>query len=383
MKKSIFIALLAAGALNCAAQQTMYLVKGDRVVAKYGVEEVDYVSFELPAGVVDLPEGGGLVNTTFQGAAATYYGTEDGCGNFQVVFSTKSIVDENPPMTLMYLQFSTPAVTDITDITLAEGVYTLAEPGTVGQFKFYGGERAIDPDGEKVGGTLIVDRPNNATTDITLVTDGQFSVKKADNGYAIAGMFKLENGSVLDFNYTGAVVIDNKSSEQLPPDEEPLPASSLIGDVDFTVYNGESYGTVWTKFFADEPRFDYVYILLYGDGNYADLLQLALVVDREKYPDTVLPKGTYSMISRAPGALTGVDTASYPAFSIKTDTGIVDYGCWLVQGYSERNPLVSGQVEVLEDATSLDNVKLRVTLRDNSDTPHTVTCSFDGRLFPL
>ncbi len=56
MKKIILpLLLMAASFTPVAADETMYLIKGDQVVAKYGVDDVDYVSFKLPEGVVDAP----------------------------------------------------------------------------------------------------------------------------------------------------------------------------------------------------------------------------------------------------------------------------------------------------------------------------------------
>lgn len=53
MTGKIFVAacaaLLTAGTL--AAQENVYLIKGDRVVGKYAVGDVDYLSFELPEGI--------------------------------------------------------------------------------------------------------------------------------------------------------------------------------------------------------------------------------------------------------------------------------------------------------------------------------------------
>lgn len=53
MKKNIFMAAaLAFAALSVSAQDdTMYLVKGDRVVGKYNVDAVDYITFKLPDDV--------------------------------------------------------------------------------------------------------------------------------------------------------------------------------------------------------------------------------------------------------------------------------------------------------------------------------------------
>lgn len=49
---SVAVALTALGA-PAADNETMYLVKGNRVVAKYAVDAVDYISFNLPDDVLD------------------------------------------------------------------------------------------------------------------------------------------------------------------------------------------------------------------------------------------------------------------------------------------------------------------------------------------
>lgn len=55
MKKNILMvaAVGIAATFQLSAQDTMYLVKGDRVVGKYNVEDVEYVTFDLPDGVHD------------------------------------------------------------------------------------------------------------------------------------------------------------------------------------------------------------------------------------------------------------------------------------------------------------------------------------------
>lgn len=60
MKKILAImAFIAGTVLNAAAQTAdgdfVYLIKGDKVVAKYSVGDVDYVSFRLPEGVQESP----------------------------------------------------------------------------------------------------------------------------------------------------------------------------------------------------------------------------------------------------------------------------------------------------------------------------------------
>lgn len=53
-KKSIIAAALILAATGASAQnETMYLVKGDRVIGKYGVDAVDYITFNLSNDIID------------------------------------------------------------------------------------------------------------------------------------------------------------------------------------------------------------------------------------------------------------------------------------------------------------------------------------------
>lgn len=52
-KLLLMIIMVAAVAATGMAQENMYLIKGNQVVAKFGVDEVDYVSFKLPEGVTE------------------------------------------------------------------------------------------------------------------------------------------------------------------------------------------------------------------------------------------------------------------------------------------------------------------------------------------
>lgn len=56
MKKLILpLLFLAASFSPVCAEEIMYLIKGDQVVAKYDVDDIDYATFHLPEGVVDAP----------------------------------------------------------------------------------------------------------------------------------------------------------------------------------------------------------------------------------------------------------------------------------------------------------------------------------------
>lgn len=53
IRKLFSIILIATMAVSAMAQETIYLIKDNQVVAKYGADEVDCVSFTLPQGVTE------------------------------------------------------------------------------------------------------------------------------------------------------------------------------------------------------------------------------------------------------------------------------------------------------------------------------------------
>lgn len=385
MKKYILLAALLSAASACYAQETLYLIKGENVVAKFPVSEVDYAAFALPEGVTDItgPDENIVEKKTYISASPVYLGTDEGCGHFQIQLSTKGIMEENPPLDLLYLQISTPLVTDVRDIQIAEGTYTLGDPEAIAPFKFYPGIHETVDGNEAAAGTVAVLRPDNYSVEYILVTDGYFNVKKEGSQYSLAGMLKLDNGNAIEFSYEGPMVIINKSDEQPPADEEPLPASALTQDYTCTPIPSEAYVIQYESLFDDAPDLDYIMFSLYEDSNYANCLDVALVVDREKYPDVLLPKGVYTIFNRYDGSLGSLSIGACPAFIVKGDQVIANYGCWLTLDYSDKAPLVGGQVEVLEDITSWDNIKIKVRLTDNAETPHTVTCEYSGSVMPI
>lgn len=386
MKKYILPIVLAAMAMTGIAQETLYLIKGNTVVAKYGVDEVDYATFTLPAGVTDPSEDAGSVLTKkYISASPVYLGTEKESGLFQIQLSTRGIMEENPPLELLYLQISTPKVTDLKNITVADGTYTLGDPDDVVPFKFYAGIRMSEGGEDFAAGTVVVNRPDNSTTEYILATDGMFTIKSDGPQYTVEGMLKLENGNVLELSYSGPFVVSNQSDEQPPVDEVELPVSNLTADYTFRPIASEAYVTTYNNLFADVPNLDYHYIMLYEDANYENSLDIALVVDSDKYPGKILPKGKYPVFSRTDGSLSSVQTGTCPAFTVIGDV-VVNYGCWLKLLGADSMitaPLVAGEVEILEDVTSWNNVRLRATLTDNAETPHTVTCEFSGSLVKL
>lgn len=376
IKKLAAAALLAATFAGASAQETLYLVKGNEVVAKYSTEEVDYACFTLPPGVVDRTDGNQVSWTT---GSASYYGTENDYSVFQLRFTNSDILDESFPQRHMYIQFTAP-MADYSDLHLFEGSYTLGDPQNPQPYKYYEGIRVPGDQGEGIMGTFLVDLNGPDDMEVTIITGGSFDIRRDGNDYVITGLMKDEKGNVIDFSYEGYCHISNESDEKGPADELPLPASRLTGDVDFTVIPSDAYCTVYGDgtMFADNPNLDYIWLMLYGDRDYASCLDVALVVDRAKYPGVKLPKGTYPIVKREGDNYATVELGAVPAFSVLGEANIANYGCWLSEDYNP-NALVAGEVEVLEDS-DLRNVNIKVTLYDNADTPHKVTCTYKGKL---
>lgn len=65
IKRLLLAIMIITGMVATAsAQETIYMIKGDKVVAKMNAEDVDYISFELPDGVKDQEKVAIEVNET-------------------------------------------------------------------------------------------------------------------------------------------------------------------------------------------------------------------------------------------------------------------------------------------------------------------------------
>lgn len=367
--------------MSAYAQDTFYLVKNNKVVAKYDVSELDYATFHLPEGVKDPSEP---IVMNYEGVVGTYRGTQDGVSQFQLRFSTRPVMSEQLPLELLYLQFTGPAA-DYKDLHFFDGKYTLATSDTPEPFRFYKGVRQETSEGEAAAGSMVVARPDEATTNVTLVTGGSFDITREGTGYHIVGNLELEDGMTLKFDYTGACLIENESDEKDPAEEQPLPDSFMTGNVN--VEPVDCYYAKYENLLADYPNLDYYYIMLYGDYNYSHCLDLGLVVDKTKYPDVQLPKGKYPILKRTSEVLGSCDFGALPAFIIVGEQAMADYGCWYTNENYQKSPLVAGEVEILENSETISATKMRinvkVTLYDNAAEPHEVTCVYNGQVEKL
>jgi len=354
----------------------MYLIKGNEVVAKYNVTDVDYVSFELPEGVTDnTGDNPSIQKKSYISAASFYLGTHEEVADYQIQLSTRHISDENVPVSLLYLQFMGPAA-DYHNLSIPEGTYTVQKGEERAAFTYYKGIREISIEGEMVGGTIIIERPDASTTQSVLVEDGTFTVTKEDSKYTISGLLKLDSGEVLDFTYTGECLIENKSDEKDPADLLPLPDSQLTADVNLTA--AVAYYGTYGKMFEDKPNSTYNYIYLYN-SSYDNIIEAGFLVDDTKANGLILPKGTYKVVQLGSTEYDTLDNCALAAFRIQGDLNIANYGAWYTDDNFFMNPLVAGEIEVLEDFDGSNELKVKVTLKDNSATPHTVTSTYSGK----
>lgn len=376
-KKVLTFTLALALSLGAYAQEKMYLIKGNEVVAKYNVGDVDYATFHLPEGVIDNTGDGPTVNKKqYVSAIGKYYGTTDDVADYQIQFSSRPVMDENIPIDLLYLQFMAPAA-DYHNLSLPEGTYTIQNGDTRAPFTFYAGFSKVTPEGEEVGGSMVVDRPLPSETNYNIVTGGTFTIAKADGGYTIIGLLRLEDGNVLDFSYTGPCVVENESDEKDPADFLPLPESALTADFALAEVAEAYYGN-YGQLFQDKPGYTYHYIYLY-DSSYANVIEMGLLVNDNKADGVIIPKGKYQVVKVATPAYKADNNFALAAFKVMGDQTIGQYGCWLTVDYAEVDPLVDGEVEILDDFTGTGNLNIKVSLKDNAATPHNVTATYNGR----
>ena len=375
MKKHIIAAACALSVIAAAAEETIYLVKGDKVVAKYSTEEVDYATFKLPEGVTDPTEP--VQSGNMLGAAGTYFGTTDGVANFQIELTEREIWDEGVPNTFLYLQFMSNAA-DYHDLKFEAGTYTIGDGETLEPFKFHPGIIEQGPDQQMgVGGTFIVTRDMTNKESLVLADGGTFTIECAGNNYTVAGTLELENGEDFEFSYVGYISIDNVSSEKDPAEEFPLPESSLTADQTLSI----NYVLVsdYGKMFVDEPDFTYYQFDCYTNDDYDQYLQVGFAVNSTENTSVIIPAGTYELKARTPENFAANNTLLVYPFTVQGTYGKIHYGCWYNTDYGTViNPLVSGTVEVLEDCTKLSKINMKITLKDNATTPHTVTAAYNG-----
>ncbi len=318
---------------------------------------------------------------SYMDAVGTYYGsdTQAGISVFQIQLSPTSLMDMELPLHYLYLQLIANPVTDVENLRLEAGEYNILEGDVPTPMTFYPGAEMDDG----YGGSLIFEVSETQEETIRMIIDGTINIAVNGDVYDISGRITLTNKTVIELSYSGPILIRNQSSEgQKPADEVELPISTLTSDV--VVEPIECYMCIWSQFFYEYPNFDYVYILLYEDRNYANLLQISLLVDREKYPNDVIPAGNYPMMDRYPSEFESMPISSVASFRITTDVDpFIDYGCIYQQNYVEFHPLVDGNVVVNSYDPETRVIDMSYALTTNGETPVEVSGQYNGVLLDL
>lgn len=210
--KNIVVSLLAAATLSMSAQtaenNTMYLIKGDRVVGKYGVDQVDYASFKLPQGVIDEPiwinvdnVGKNFVTytvntlektTAYAHGLVPYYEA-----NYLALDAFGASYDElSEENKQQVLQSYLPYVGYLGVGTITATMNDYSEDGLGGRF-------SVRPDNKYLLCAWEVDPVTQAPLDLFVSTEFQ-TLPPAESSAMLNVSFKRQNEEGLAFNITGS-----------------------------------------------------------------------------------------------------------------------------------------------------------------------------------
>ncbi len=209
---NIIVSVMAAATLSMSAQtadyNTMYLIKGDRVVGKYGVDEVDYASFKLPQGVIADEiwlnvDNVGKNNVTYtvntlESTTIYAHGIVPYCeANYIALDSFGMPIDDlSPDERLQVLQSYLPYVGYLGVGTITATMKDYAEDGLGSRFsvipgyKYYLCAWEVDP---------VTQRPLN-----TFVYTEFKTLDPGESSATLDVSFKRQNEEGLAFNVTGS-----------------------------------------------------------------------------------------------------------------------------------------------------------------------------------
>lgn len=337
----------------------------------------------------DEPEVVTPVEITYLSAVGCYFGSDEAAGisDFQIRLTNRQFADDNAPIKYLYLSVTCNPVDDIGNLAVETGTYTLGTLDAQMPGNFYAGEAVSDG----YTGSITVDNPENDVYNVNMVVGGEFTISAEGSVYTLTGTLELDDESLLAISYTGALVVDNYSDEGKPADELDIEKSQLAEDLEFATDDIEYAGCgFYNPLFADREDFEYVFFYLYTSDNYDKYLQIGLLIDRTKYPDELLPAGKYPIMNRRNSEWASMPLSALGACCYMGMYFPVYYGCVYSEDYdSTMSPLVSGEVEILESDLTRANsgfngsVSFKYDLKDNADTPHTVSGSFSGSVDAL
>jgi len=344
-----------------------------------------YVSCDKDNNSQDPSKGGQeteVVSAKFLSAVGEFQGESNGTAVYVLDLSTNEYSYNGEadkwPVTHLYVALGGPSGVDLTKLTLPEGEYTAGDADAPEAGKFFPG--IFDESGKAAYNSYVaVQQEKNGEIGVDLIKDGKLSVVStgALGKYNISGELVYEDGTKLTIDFEGYILVENGSSEVPPSDELPLPETSLTENLELNIVEAYYYNYGTTRY-VDKKRTE-LYLQLYADNNYANCLDLFLLIDSDKYTgDKVLPVGKYPLYpwyQYIVPELSGV-----AGYHVKSDNvPDVWLGCNYTSDYTSKSAIVSGEIEVVSCDENM-NAEIKFTLYDNAATPHSVTGSFKGKL---
>lgn len=288
--------------------------------------------------------------------AAFYYGdyNDNGTGNFDVNFLTKGMTwDEDEatyygPGELVYLTFNSTLASNPDQATLTPGTYTFDTNEDYDEMTYSGSVTTYDADG---------------TETEKYIKNGDITVSIESGKYSLIGSLTLNDNSIYDLNFKGAISFVNKSGEGL--------MSNLTGNVNVTTLTKGGI-ILWGETFTETS--DYCSVILGGNDynlyeNYGSGAALNFGLNITP-GSTEIPSGTYTIINAEEAddydvntALSGVYDSSYGGY----------FGTWYFNDQVESS-MRSGTVTVTNNGG--DNYTFVFDLADGYG--HKVTGTWTG-----
>ncbi len=331
----------------------------------------------------DKPQPPVVEDLTYIDAMAIYYGTnkQGGFSTFQIQLSTKSLVSIDLPLHYCFLQLNANPVTDIENLKLEAGEYTLLTSQQESPMTFY----PTTDMGDGYGGSMIYELTQTQEEVIGAIVDGKVTIETVGEGYLIFGNLKLANNREINFSYSGGVIVRDQSGEnQTPADEVEIPISTLTHDVVFKPSPRECYYALYPSYFQDYPNFDFVMIQLCKDNTYKESLMISLLIDRTKFPEDRIPAGKYFVMNRSEQEWQSVSLATLESFRISTDVDpYIEIGSMYQTDYTTFHSLIGGEVEVKSFNPESEEIDMTWALKTNGEKQVTVSGSYKGKLVDL
>lgn len=295
---SILAAALILAGGTALAQDNIYLVKGDKVVATYSSDQVDYITFENPTPQADITIDSNFADYRFFGE----YVADSGVDNVTLNLGTA----QHQGMTItgagsyLMLSINIPPVEDVAHPGVATGHWDFNKYSDVLPWTITAESRYLTYE-PKADGT-----DGFQTVEDQFVVGGSLDIALTGTGYDINADLQLADGRTVGAFYHGTVGVENVLEKLIP--------TQITSDVDF------------------ESTF--VNIVTDGTGVYSVDMMTGTNPYEEEWPEWG-NRQRVDMVAWAPADATGLPAGSYTITPNLADFVVAPGGYTITGGHSE------------------------------------------------